>query len=159
MNPGCPVRHTRTYSLRSGMVPRVFVAALLLATALLVPSYGHSADWTFSEAELARLGEGGVLVSADVSSDRSKGDVRSAVKIHAPAERIFRALTECSEVLAYVPHLERCAVLETAPDDSWRVVEHHIHYGWFMPNAYYVIKAQYERYTRIRFDTVRSDFR
>jgi len=141
------------------MVPRAFVAALLLATALLVPSYGRSADWTFSEAELARLGQGGVLVAADVASDRSTGDIRAAVQIRAPAERIFRALTECSEVLAYVPHLERCAVLETAPDDSWQVVEHHIHYGWFMPDAYYVIRADYERYTRIRFDNVRGDFR
>ena len=141
------------------MFPRAFVAIVLLAVALLVPSYGRSADWTFSEAELARLGEGGVLVAADVSSDRSKGDIRAAVKIHAAAERIFRTLTECSEVLAYVPHLQRCAVLETAPDDSWQVVEHHIHYGWLMPDAYYVIRADYERYTRIRFDNVRGDFR
>jgi uncharacterized protein YndB with AHSA1/START domain len=141
------------------MFPRATVAIVLLAVVLLVPSYGWSADWTFSEAELARLGAGGVLVAADVSSDRSKGDIRAAVKIHAPAERIFRALTECSEVLAYVPHLERCAVLETAPDDSWQVVEHHIHYGWLMPDAYYVIRADYERYTRIRFDNVRGDFR
>lgn len=141
------------------MLPRASVAIVLLATAVLVPSYGWSADWAFSQAELTRLGEGGVLVSADVSSDRSKGDIRAAVQIRAPAERIFRALTECSEVLAYVPHLVRCAVLETAPDDSWQVVEHHIHYGWLMPDAYYVIRAEYERYTRIRFDNVRGDFR
>ena len=70
------------------MVPRVSVAALLLATSLLVPSYGRSADWTFSEAELARLGQGGVLVSADVSSERPKGDIRAAVQVRAPAERI-----------------------------------------------------------------------
>src|SRR5262249_39333036 len=158
MNPVRSIRHRRTYSPRSGMSPRAFVAALLLATALLVPSYGRSADWTFSEAELARLGQGGVLVSADVAADRSTGDIRAAVQIRAPAERIFRTLTECAEVLAYVPHLERCAVLETAPDDSWRVVEHHIHYGWFMPDAYYVIRAEYERYTRIRFENVRAAF-
>src|SRR5262245_45303307 len=159
MNPGCPFRHTRTDSVRSGMVPRACVAIVLLATAVFVPSYGRSADWAFSEAELTRLGEGSVLVAADVASDRSTGDIRAAVQIRAPAERIFRALTECSEVLAYAPHLERCAVLETAPDDSWRVVEHHVHYGWFMPDAYYVIRAEYERYTRIRFENVRGDFR
>lgn len=141
------------------MVPRVRVAIVLLASALFLPSYGQSADWAFSEAELARLGQGGVLVKADVTSDRSTGDIRAAVQVRAPAERIFRALTECSEVLAYVPHLERCAVLETAPDGSWQVVEHHIHYGWFMPDAYYVIRAEYQRFERITFTNVRGDFR
>jgi uncharacterized membrane protein len=141
------------------MVSHAGVAIVLLASALLVPSYGSSADWAFSEAELARLGQGGVLVSADVASDRPTGDIRAAVQVRATAERIFRTLTECSEVLAYVPHLESCAVLETAPDGSWQVVEHHVHYGWFMPDAYYVIRADYERFERIRFSNVRGDFR
>jgi uncharacterized membrane protein len=141
------------------MFSRASVAIVLLAAALFVPSYGWSADWAFSEAELARLGQGGVLVSAAVTSDRSTGDIRAAVQIQAAAERIFRTLTDCSEVLAYVPHLERCAVLETAPDDSWQVVEHHIHYGWLMPDAWYVIRADYERFERIRFSNVRGDFR
>jgi uncharacterized protein YndB with AHSA1/START domain len=141
------------------MVPRACVAIVLLATALLLPSYGRSADWTFSQAELARLGEGGVLVSADVASDRSTGDIRAAVQVHAPAERIFSALTECSEALAYVPNLTRCAVKESWPEDAWRVVEHHFHYNWLLPDVSYVIRAEYERYTRIRFDNLRGDFR
>ncbi len=141
------------------MFPRASVAIVLLATALFIPSYGRSADWAFSQAELTRLGQGGVLVSADVTSDRSTGDIRAAVQVHAPAERIFYALTECSEALKYVPNLQRCAVLETAPDDSWRVVEHHFHYNWLLPDIYYVIRADYERYSRIRFDNLRGDFR
>ncbi len=141
------------------MVSRASVAIVLLAAAVFVPSNARSADWALSEAELARLGRGAVLVSAAVTNDRSTGDIRAAVQVRASAERIFRTLTECSEVLAYVPHLERCAVLETAPDDSWQVVEHHIHYGWIMPDAWYVIRADYERFERIRFNNVRGDFR
>ena len=141
------------------MFPRVRVAIVLLASALFVPSFGQSADWAFTATELTRLGEGRVLVSADAANDRPAGDIRAAVQVRAPAERIFRALTDCAEVLAYVPHLERCVVLETAPDGSWQVVEHHIHYGWFMPDAYYVIRADYEGFARIRFSNVRGDFR
>ena len=141
------------------MSSRARVAILLLASMLFVPAYGQSADWAFSPADLARLGEGGVLVTADVGNEHSTGDIRAAVQVRASAERIFRTLTECSEVLAYVPHLVRCAVLETAPDGSWEIVEHHIHYGWLMPDAYYVIRADYERFERIRFDNVRGDFR
>jgi uncharacterized protein YndB with AHSA1/START domain len=141
------------------MPTHVCVAILLLAQALFPSSlYGQNADWTLSPAELARLGDGAVLVDGDVGSDRP-GDVRAAVQVHAPPERVFRTLTDCTEALRFVPHLRHCAVLETAPDNSWQVVEQQIDYGWFMPHAYYVFRAEYERFTGIRFSNVRGDFR
>ena len=141
------------------MPARVRVAILLLAQSVFAPSYSQGADWTLTEAELARLGDGGVLVSAEMANDRTAGDARAAVQIRAPAERIFRTLTDCAQAMRFVPHLQRCAVLETAADGSSQVVEQHIHYGWFMPDAYYVFRADYERFTRIRFSNVRGDFR
>jgi hypothetical protein len=39
------------------------------------------------------------------------------------------------------------------------VVEQQIDYGWFMPHAYYVFRADYEGFSRIRFSNVRGDFR
>ena len=68
------------------MVSRVCVAIVLLAAAVFVPSNARSADWALSEADLARLGRGGVLVSADVTNDRSTGDIRAAVQVNASAE-------------------------------------------------------------------------
>jgi ribosome-associated toxin RatA of RatAB toxin-antitoxin module len=142
------------------MPTRVRVAIVLLAQALLPSTlYGQDADWTPTEAELARLRDGAVLVEADGATDRSSGDVRAAVQIQAPAERIFNTLTDCTEALRFVPHLRHCAVLETAPDESWQIVEQQIDYGWFMPHAYYVFRADYERYDRIRVSNVRGDFR
>ena len=142
------------------MPTNVRVAVVLLALSLLSSSlYGQSGDWTPTEAELARLGDGAVLVEAELASDRPTGNVRAAVQIRASAERVFRTLTSCTEALRFVPHLRRCAVLETAPDGSWQVVEQEIDYGWFMPRAYYVFRADYEGFKRIRFNNVRGDFR
>lgn len=142
------------------MSTRAAVAIVLLAQALLAPAYGgESADWTLGPSELARLRDGEVLVAAEVANDRSSSDVRAAVQIHATPERVFRTLTDCPHALLFVPHLEHCTVLETAADGSWEVVEHKIHYGWFMPHAQYVFHADYERFERIRISNVRGDFR
>lgn len=141
------------------MSRRLRVATLLLAQALLIPSYGSGADWTLSEAELARLRAGAVLVSADAAGDSAPGDVRAAIQVKASAEWVFRTLTDCSQAMQFVPHLKLCTVLESAPDGSFQVVEQRIDYGWLMPNAYYVFKAEYEPYTRIRYTHVRGDFR
>jgi hypothetical protein len=101
------------------MPKNVRVAIVLLALSLLSSSlYGQSGDWTLSEAELARLSDGAVLVDAELASDRPTGNVRAAVQVRASPERVFRTLTNCAEALRFVPHLRRCAVLETAPDGS-----------------------------------------
>jgi uncharacterized protein YndB with AHSA1/START domain len=142
------------------MPTHVRVAIVLLAQALFPSSlYGQNADWTLTPAELARLGDGVVLVDGDVTAERPTGDVRAAVHITASPERVFRTLTDCTEALRFVPHLRHCAVLDAAPDNSWQVVEQQIDYGWFMPKAYYVFRAEYERFARIRFSNVRGDFR
>ena len=86
-------------------------------------------------------------------------DVRAAVQVRAPPETVFRTLTDCSRALRFVPHLKRCAVVDTAPDESWQEVEHQIDYGWLAPRADYVFRATYERFTRIRFNHLRGDFR
>ena len=142
------------------MPTHVRVAIVLLAQALFSSSlYGQNDDWTLTPAELARLGDGAVLVDGELGTDRPSGDVRAAVQVHASPERVFRTLTDCDEALRFVPHLEHCAVLDAAADNSWQVVEQQIDYGWYMPRAYYVFRADYERFARIRFSNVRGDFR
>jgi uncharacterized protein YndB with AHSA1/START domain len=142
------------------MPTHVRVAIVLLAQALFSSSlYGQNVDWTLTPAELARLGDGAVLVDGEVSAERETGDIRAAVQIHASPERVFRTLIDCDQALRFVPHLRHCAVLDAAPDNSWQVVEQQIDYGWYMPRAYYVFRADYERFARIRFSNVRGDFR
>ena len=79
------------------MLARVPIALLLAASALFTPSYGQSVDWTLTDAQLARLHHGAVLVDAAVVEGRPPGEIRAAVQVHAPAERVFRTLTNCAE--------------------------------------------------------------
>lgn len=139
------------------MLACVRIALLLATSALFAPSYGQSVDWTLTDAQLARLHQGAVLVDTSVVEGRPSGEIRAAVQIHAPAERVFRTLTNCAEALRFVPHLEHCAVLETAPDGSWQVVEHRVDPGWFAPSLDYVFRAEYEPFSRIRIINVRGD--
>jgi ribosome-associated toxin RatA of RatAB toxin-antitoxin module len=134
-------------------------AIILLAQGLFASAYGQAADWALSEADLARLDQGQVLVWTEVAGDPSAGDVRAAVRIAAPAERIFRTLTDCRQALTFVPHLQRCQVLQSASDGSWQIVEHHVDYGWFLPSADYVFRVEYQPFERIRFSNVSGDFR
>ncbi len=119
----------------------------------------QSAGWAPSASQLKRLEAGAVVANGDVAPDRAAADVRAAVLISAPPERVFRTLTDCAQALRFVPHLKRCAVLDTAPDASWQDVEQTVDYGWLVPRAHYVFHARYEGFERIRFETLRGDFR
>jgi ribosome-associated toxin RatA of RatAB toxin-antitoxin module len=117
-----------------------------------------SADWTLSDAQLARLESGAIVAEGDVTLDRAAAEVRAAVKVSATPEQVFLTLTDCAQALRFVPHLKRCAVLETAPDGSWQNVEQQVDYGWLVPRATYVFHAEYQKFDRIRFSNVRGDF-
>jgi ribosome-associated toxin RatA of RatAB toxin-antitoxin module len=118
-----------------------------------------SADWALSELQLRELRGGVIIAEGDVAPDRVAADVRAAVQVSAPPEAVFRTLMDCSLALRFVPHLKRCAVVDTASDGSWQEVEQQMDYGWLVPRARYVFRAYYERFTRIRFSQLSGDFR
>jgi hypothetical protein len=118
-----------------------------------------SADWALSDIQLRQLKAGTIVAEGDIAPDRMAADVRAAVQVSAPPETVFRTLTDCSLALRFVPHLKRCAVVDTAPDGSWQEVEHQSDYGWLVPRATYVFRADYEKFSRIRFSHLRGDFR
>jgi uncharacterized protein YndB with AHSA1/START domain len=143
-------------------VSRVVGALLpLLASLLALTASGacQSADWALSAPQLEQVKAGAIIAEGDVAPNRAAADVRAAIKIGAPPEQVFRTLTDCARALRFVPHLKRCAVLETAPDGSWQNVEQQVDYSWLAPRANYVFHAEYERFTRIRFSNLRGDFR
>jgi uncharacterized protein YndB with AHSA1/START domain len=139
------------------------VPGLLLcsfAQAICAGATNPYGTWRISDADSAGLKRGEVVVVADVDRDRRKGGkVHAAIEIAASAEEIFRTLTDCAQALKFVPHLEHCEVLESAPDGSWQIVEHGVDQGWFAPKARYVFRAEYDRFQRIRFSHVSGDLR
>jgi ribosome-associated toxin RatA of RatAB toxin-antitoxin module len=118
-----------------------------------------SADWALSETQLRQLRAGGIVAEGEIAADRMAADVRAAVQVSAPPETVFRTLTDCSLALRFVPHLKRCAVIDTAPDGSWQEVEHESDYGWLVPRARYSFRVDYQKFSRIRFNHLRGDFR
>jgi ribosome-associated toxin RatA of RatAB toxin-antitoxin module len=134
------------------------VSALLLVLALALSPPCLSADWALSESQLKQLKTGGIVAEGDVGSGRAAVDVRAAVQVSASPEEVFVALTDCERALRFVPHLKRCAVLDTAADGSWQEVEQQVDYGWLVPRASYVFRAEYKRYSLIRFSHLRGDF-
>jgi len=130
----------------------------MLVIFALLASAAPASDWRLSDEEIERLSEGDVLVYAEIHTHPTRGNARAAVKIDAPAEHVFRTMTDCAQALKFVPHLEACKVLETAPDGSWQLIEHVVDYGWFLPSRRYVFRAQYTPFERIQFTLVRGDF-
>ena len=117
-----------------------------------------SAGWVLTAAQLKRLESGGILSDGDITADPPVADFRAAILIAASLEQVFRTLTDCADALRFVPHLKRCAVVDTAPDGRWQDVEQTVDYGWLAPRARYVFHAEYDRYASIRFSHVRGDF-
>jgi ribosome-associated toxin RatA of RatAB toxin-antitoxin module len=140
------------------------VARALLAFLFVMPLAVPAAEdgtggWALSAVQMERLGTGAILSEGEVAADRAAADIRAAVQIEAPADRVFQTLTDCAQALKFVPHLKRCAVLDTAKDESWQHVEHYVDYGWLAPRANYVFRADYDRFRSIRFSHIRGDFR
>jgi ribosome-associated toxin RatA of RatAB toxin-antitoxin module len=134
---------------------RAFASLLVLVCS--VPCLG--ADWALTGPQLQRLDAGAIIAEGEVATDKAMADIRAAVRVNATPEQVFRTLTDCAQALRFVPHLKRCAVLDTAPDGSWQNVEHLVDYGWLAPRARYVFHADYQRFERIRFSNVTGDFR
>jgi uncharacterized protein YndB with AHSA1/START domain len=133
--------------------------ACLLAGTLLTGIAAYAGDWSLSAGDLARLDGREVLLPAPAKRDHADGSFRAAIEIEAPAEKVFRTMTDCAQALKFVPHLIHCTVLETAPDGSWQTIEHEVNYGWYLPRASYVFRAAYEPFERVSFTSVRGDFR
>jgi len=133
--------------------------ACLVAWALLAGIDAYAGDWSLSAGDLARLDGREVLLPAPAERDHAAGSFRAAIEIEAPAEKVFRTMTDCAQALKFVPHLIHCTVLETAPDGSWQTIEHEVNYGWYLPRASYVFRAAYEPFERVSFTSVRGDFR
>jgi uncharacterized protein YndB with AHSA1/START domain len=130
----------------------------LLICALLTCIGAQAQDWALTAEDLALLDQREVLLPSDPNHERSAGNFRAAIEIDAPAEHVFRTMTDCAQALKFVPHLTRCSVLETSPDGSWQIILHEVGYQWFMPRVSYVFRADYQPFERVRFSAVRGDF-
>lgn len=129
------------------------VLAIALAALTVTPAI---ADPLPAEAgKSLKAGLPWVSVKLDPNSDAAL--VHAAIDIPAPAERVWRAMTDCSYAAKMVTNVTRCRVLKQGP--GWDIREHVTSGNMFLPAIRNVFRSDYEPYRRIRFHRVDGDLK
>jgi hypothetical protein len=115
------------------------------------PSFANLAQEASQQSDIE------VTVALDLSEQ--SGSANATVRIHAPREVVWSLITSCPESLRMVPGLEVCDVLESAPDQSWQRIHHVMNYSWFVPKLSYVIRATYDRPSKVSIERISGDLR
>lgn len=138
---------------------RRFMSALLASLLASGLAQGRSADFELTPRETASVDRGETVIRADLDAHERRGTVRAAMWINAPPSVVFHAMTHCSEALEFMPHLRSCQVRSRSVDDSTRLVEHEVDFGWYAPSLNYVFRADLVADRRIAFRQVSGDFK
>ena len=139
-----------------GLRTKVCVTAGVL---LPIAAWGAPAAWVNEQTVQQELAAGQVAVRIAFEDGQSRMRVNAAVKVHATPETIWRVLTDCAHAPNFVPGVKRCRRVQSAPDDSWDIVEQEAKYSWLMPAIRCVIRSEYQRPQRIDFKRIGGDLK
>ena len=107
-------------------------------------------------AQGARGDLSGIRIESALQSGGRGGTVTAELIIRAPADRVFAAMSRCTDALKYLPPLRHCR--EWAGDAGSLLVEHEVDFGWYAPRLRYVFRAEMDPGRRIAFHQVQGDF-
>jgi ribosome-associated toxin RatA of RatAB toxin-antitoxin module len=138
---------------------RRFVCVLLGSLLAAGLAEARAADFELTPKEAERVSRGETVIRANLDASQRRGTVRAAMWVNAPPAVVFQAMTQCSEALKFVPHLRSCQVRSRSADDSTRLVEHEVDFGWYAPRLSYVIRADLVAGQSIAFHQVSGDFK
>ncbi len=96
-------------------------------------------------------------ISVTLDPDGESARIHAAIDIPAPAERIWRAMTDCRYAAKLVTSVTRCRVLQQGA--GWDVREHVTKGNLLLPTLRNVFRSDYEPYRRIRFRRVDGDLK
>ena len=116
-------------------------------------------NWVNDKTVQQQLAAGQVAVRIAFDDDESRVRVEAAVKINAGADIIWRVLTDCDHAATFIPGVKRCRRVQTAPDNSWEIIEQESKYSWLMPSVTTIVRADYKRPQRIDFKRVGGDLK
>jgi hypothetical protein len=102
---------------------------------------------------------GDIDVAVTLDSTAQSGRANAAVRIRADRRIVWSLLTSCTDAVKFVPGLVDCAVVRTAPDDSWQLIRNVIDYSWYVPRLTFVFKADYRYPERISIERVSGDLK
>jgi uncharacterized protein YndB with AHSA1/START domain len=148
-------------SHRSGNLPLLALALSLTALPPAARALAAESGWITSPQVQRRLLAGEIVVEtpAAVDPERPRGRVRAAVLIRSRPEAIWRVMTDCAQLLLFVPGLKRCRRVAGAADGRWEDIEQEIRYSWYLPTVVTVFRADYDRPRRIDFHRVSGDLK
>jgi hypothetical protein len=100
-----------------------------------------------------------IQVTVALDPAEQSGTASATLRIHSSREAVWALITSCPESVRMVPGLEVCDVLDTAPDQSWQKIRHVMNYSWYVPKLTYVIRATYDRPSKVSIERVSGDLR
>jgi uncharacterized membrane protein len=130
------------------------VTIALLAALAPVAAPAQSA-WLAAPPTLNRLDAGEIVVRIEPDGKH----VSAAVVIHAPAEVIWKVITDCEDAPKFMPGMKACRRLQAAPDGSWENIEREFKYSWAMPAAHDIVHTEYHKPQRIDFQRLSGSFK
>jgi len=136
-----------------------FQALGAILSLLLPVATQAEAAWLADKAVQQSLHDGKVAVHIEFEDEPSRIRVQAAVRINASPETIWSVLTDCDHASSFIPGVKRCRRVESAPDNSWEIIEHEAKYSWLMPSITSVIRAEYKRPDRIDFKRISGDLK
>jgi len=121
---------------------------LLACSALLLMGRPNAQEPDSSWVDRGRLLAGEVVVDFG-DTPRFRGFIRAAVLVEAPPERIWEILKDCESAPEYVPHVERCELVESRNDGLLRIYRQEVRYAWFLPRFEHVFSLHYQPHGRV----------
>jgi uncharacterized protein YndB with AHSA1/START domain len=124
-------------------------------------AFAEQGSWIADPEVQRQLVAGQVVVATanPVDPARPRGQIRAAVRISASPEAIWSVMTDCRQMLLFLPELKGCRRIDGAADGSWEDIEHEVRYSWLLPTIRYVIRARYDPPHRIDFRRVSGDLK
>jgi coenzyme Q-binding protein COQ10 len=110
-----------------------------------------------SESQLSQMKGGEILVHTRGSKGQQKGMVEALVLIDAPAETIWKIMTDCPGAPTFIPGLKDCRILSSG--ENWEIIRHEVKWVWFLPRISYVFRAEYQINRQIDFVKIEGDLR
>lgn len=128
--------------------PRSATLRHLAVSALVLMGHPNAQEPDTSWVDRERLLAGDVLVDFG-DTPRFRGFIRAAVLVEAPPDRIWEILKDCESAPEYVPHVERCELVESRNDGLLQIYRQEVRYAWFLPRFEHVFSLRYRPHSRV----------
>lgn len=147
------------YIKNKGVLEGIFYVLILLFTSGFSNAISdeNQTALALNESQISQMKGGKILVNAKGTDGQQKGMVEALVLIDAPAEIIWKIMTDCPGAPSFVPGLKDCRILDSGK--NWEIIRHEVKWIWFFPRITYVFRAEYQMNRQIDFVKIKGDLR